>query len=461
VPNFPPRKRQLLGIHTFCKRFLNSEGKPDSAILERWLQNWTATPPAIPLFDGAEPPTALRWARRRGPRDAAPLPDAMLHKLFRNGAIRIWEPSTGQVKRVKTSTILPLGARLLFPQGAFTHSEDREAENELSLRRKSETYCFKSKSTNMSPPTPAAAAAAALLQKSILFQNEDLIAINKPPGLAVQGGSGVKLSVDSLLPLAFPEQFSNKRSSPSSSSLSPSYDHLKLVHRLDREVTGVLLLGKGSDATARLAEAFRRKSLKATGSTTSSNSTSNSASRKEKKSFSAVVQPRVEKVYWAIVIDPSGSGIKLNNVGYLDAPITHYINGGAKDKIASNPTATATTTAAAAITRYKVLLVNRNSGIAWLELEPLTGRKHQLRQHCARELGLPILGDSKYGALRKEPQKSIMEAILSSQKRDTPLFLHCRSIKIDFPGQKKGILVEAQVPETWQKLFNQHGWPLP
>jgi 23S rRNA-/tRNA-specific pseudouridylate synthase len=460
MPFFPPHKRQLFGIHTVYKRLLSSETKSDSTVLERWLQNWTATSP-VPLFNGAEPPTALSWARRRGPRDA-PLPDAILHKLFRNEAIRVWEPSTGQVKRVKKTTLLPLGARLLFPQNASTHSEEREAENPSFLRRKNETTRFKSTNSPVSAPsTVATAAAAAMLRNSILFQDRNLIAINKPPGLAVQGGSGVKMSVDSLLPLAFPEYYLNKKTQKKHTPLSssPSYDdHLKLVHRLDREVTGVLLLGKGSDATARLAEAFRGKSLKATGSTGSTTSSKRTPT-KESKALHSVVQSRIEKVYWAIVVVPFGSGIKKGNVGYLDAPIIHSTtNNEAKDKISATTTTAATT---AALTRYKVLLVHTNSNIAWLELEPLTGRKHQLRQHCARELGVPILGDSKYGLVRKEPQKSILSGILSAQKGEIPLFLHCRSIKIDIPGQKKGILVEAQVPEAWQRLLNQHGWPLP
>jgi 23S rRNA-/tRNA-specific pseudouridylate synthase len=414
--NILPLKRQVIGIQTLYKRLFSSETPPESTVLERWLQDWTATPPAAPLFDGAEQPTALSWARRRGPIKN-PLSDATLHKLFRNEAIRVYDPSTGQVKRVKKTTPLPPGARLLFPQNTLVEED-----------------------TALSTPSSASIAAAKLLRDAVLFENEDMIAINKPPGFAVQGGSKINQgsSIDSLLPFAFPEQFSREY-----------YSHLKLVHRLDKEVTGVLILGKGSQATARLAEAFRGKSLKATGAQPSGSSSSG-------KNNPLIRQPGVEKVYWAVVIDLSlNFGIKKESLGYLNAPITDSQN-----------------TTSAALTRYKVLQINKNSNAAWLELEPLTGRKHQLRQHCARELGLPILGDGKYGLVRKEPQKSLLEGIstfdsidptASKKKGDSvALFLHCRSIKLDIPGHKrKEIKIRAPVPDAWHRLFDQLGWNLP
>jgi 23S rRNA-/tRNA-specific pseudouridylate synthase len=435
--SFLPHKRHTFSIHTLYKRLFSSETPPESALLERWLQNWTASPPATTLFeDDNDLPTALSWARRRSPQNQ-PLPDALLHKLFRNEALRVYDPATNQVKRVKKDTLLPLGARLLFPQKAF------QKEDTTSLPTR---------------PSAAEVAAASVLRSSVIFENEELIAINKPPGLAVQGGKRVRISVDSLLPHAFPKHFSRE---PSASS----YDNLKLVHRLDRDVTGVLLLGKGADATARLAHAFQGKSLSATGP---------AATTAAKTSRASTPRPAaVEKLYWAVVINPSlrGFSIKKGSSGYLDAPITNNYN-----------TATATAPVMA-LTRFRVLDINPSTNAAWLELEPITGRKHQLRQHCARDLGLPILGDGRYGLVRNEPQKSLLENLATSSSSSSPsfpsssrqklkqrggnamnvsLFLHCRSIALDIQGQKaRKIQIEAPVPEKWRRLFDQQGWQLP
>jgi 23S rRNA pseudouridine955/2504/2580 synthase len=174
-----------------------------------------------------------------------------------------------------------------------------------------------------------------VLHAAVLYKDADVLAINKPAGLAVQGGTGLERHLDAMLDALRFEAAERPR----------------LVHRLDRDTSGVLLLGRSARATAELAEAFRRKDC--------------------------------QKVYWAVV-----AGVPKPASGRIDLALSK-LPGRAGERMAPDEEGKA------AVTEYRVL-DHAGKQAAWLELRPLTGRTHQLRAHCAA-LGTPILGDRKYG----------------------------------------------------------------
>jgi 23S rRNA-/tRNA-specific pseudouridylate synthase len=259
----------------------------------------------------------------------------------------------------------------------------------------------------------------------------------------VQGGTGVDLSLDQLLPAAFPEYWEDIPTGKKALAAFKSGggdQRLKLTHRLDRQVTGVLLLGVGIDGAARLGTAFSGKSLAASGG------------GGPRQAAAGAAVPQVHKVYWAVVCRENeeddkieGFRLKKGESGSIEAAL----GGGG-----GTP----------ALTRLRVLETSADGALAWLELEPVTGRKHQLRQHAATELGAPILGDGRYGLLRKGHQRLILKDLadnLGQKKSDeTPLLLHCRRMEVRVPGRPPAA-ASAPLPPAWTALLHAQGWPLP
>ncbi|GHU64458.1 RNA pseudouridine synthase [Spirochaetia bacterium] len=204
---------------------------------------------------------------------------------------------------------------------------------------------------------------------SILFENENCLIINKPAGLAVQGGEGIKTSLDSLL--------------------AENYDPRPLlVHRLDKDTSGVLLAAKTKEAAARFSSYFAEKSGPA-----------------EKSD-------KIRKLYLGIC-----SKIPNPASGIIRLPLD--IKGKTKESE----------------TRYRLVSENPVVPCALLELELGSGRMHQIRRHLA-QIGCPILGDDKYGdfSLNKALHKS------AGLKR---LLLHASRLIIP----EEGIDVTAPLPE--------------
>lgn len=188
-----------------------------------------------------------------------------------------------------------------------------------------------------------------------IFEDENLFAINKPSGLATQGGSGVKISVaDFLL------------------SLDPSGD-LQLVHRLDKDTSGILLVAKNAKSSEFLTAAFRNKIVK--------------------------------KTYLALVC-----GVLSKSSGIINIPLRKKMIG-KNEKVRPD-----FIEGKEAITEFKVLKTFADHSL--LALKPLTGRTHQLRVHC-KELGHPIINDVKYGG------REVLRKDLSSR-----LCLHAFEIEI-------------------------------
>ena len=232
------------------------------------------------------------------------------------------------------------------------------------------------------PPRPEEAKA---LQDAVLYRDADLIALNKPAGLAVQGGTGVDRHLDGLLDaLRF-----------------DSAERPRLVHRLDRDTTGVLVLARSAHAAAELAAAFRAKTTR--------------------------------KIYWAAVV-----GLPKPREGRIDLPLAklrgHLGERVMPDEDDGKP----------AITRYQVVS-HAGDKLSWLALMPVTGRTHQLRAHCVA-LGTPILGDGKYGGRSSRP-----EGVPEPRK----LHLHARILIL--PRRSGSVLkltapLPAHMKATWRFL---------
>ncbi len=294
-----------------------------------------------------------RWFRRNFP-DVA---HGRLEKLLRTGQVRV------DGARAKASTRLSAGQEIRVPPlGASTRSPKQ-------------------------PPKPVSPEQAATLRDLVLYRDDDVIAINKPPGLAVQGGSRVRHHLDGMLDaLRF-----------------GAAERPRLVHRLDKDTSGVLLLGRTARATAHLAEIFRGKNA--------------------------------VKTYWALTV-----GVPHPEKGLIDLAVAKRAAGpGAREKMMPDAEA-----GKRAVTYYAVV-ETASSRAAWLALRPLTGRTHQLRVHCAA-MGTPILGDGKYGG---------PDAFITGVPGGASLMLHARDIEMPHPSGDR-LRVVAPLPdsmtETWKFL---------
>tara|TARA_B100001123_G_C15340882_1_gene1034828 strand:- start:2088 stop:3077 length:990 start_codon:yes stop_codon:yes gene_type:complete len=221
------------------------------------------------------------------------------------------------------------------------------------------------------------------IKNNILYRDGSLIAINKPSGLAVQGGSKTKIHLDMVLNnLTF-----DQKTKP------------KLVHRLDKDTSGVLLLARTGLAARKMTQMFRNQ--------------------------------EVNKVYWALV-----SGIPNKSEGVIEMPIKKFAGSGGEKVTASSG-------GRAAVTNYSVI-ENIGQKASWIKLRPLTGRTHQLRVHC-KLLGTPIVGDVKYGRYQ-----SLVDGL--------PRKLHLHARSVTFPHPTTGQVLELVAPlighckNSWEKL---------
>jgi len=221
-----------------------------------------------------------------------------------------------------------------------------------------------------------------MLRTAVLHRDEAVIVIDKPAGLAVQGGTGTERHLDAMLDaLRF-----------------DAAERPRLVHRLDKDTSGVLVLARSAAAASALAAAFRGKA--------------------------------VRKVYWALTV-----GVPKPRQGRIDLPLAKLMGSGGERVVADDEDGKR------AITFYRTI-AHAGAKIAWLALEPQTGRTHQLRAHAA-SIGTPILGDGKYGAALAHP------AGVPNARR---LHLHARAIEFPHPGGKR-LAVTAPLPphlrDTW------------
>jgi 23S rRNA pseudouridine955/2504/2580 synthase len=229
---------------------------------------------------------------------------------------------------------------------------------------------------------------AELVREMVIYSDEHGFVLNKPPGLATQGGTKTHQHLDRLLDGLADEEGSRP----------------KLVHRLDKDTSGALLVAKTARSAGHFAKAFSGRTAR--------------------------------KVYWALIV-----GVPSPDEGLIDLPLAKQPGTGGEKMHVSEEAGLP------AKTRWRVVDRAGNRA-AWVELQPLTGRTHQLRAHMAA-LGHPIVGDAKYGGA---------EAFLTggiSRK----LHLHSRRLKIDAPGGG-AIDVTADLPPHFAESLATLGFEL-
>jgi 23S rRNA pseudouridine955/2504/2580 synthase len=258
------------------------------------------------------------------------------------------------------------------------------------------------------PPPPAPKAApgdAEMIRAAVLWMDDHVIALDKPPGLPSQGGSGQgERHVDGL-----------------SAALTFGYkDRPKLVHRLDIDTSGVLLLARSERAARGLSEALRQRAAR--------------------------------KIYWAAV-----AGLPQPRAGTIRYGLVKTGPRGDERMRCVHPAAIAATEGAKRAVTEFATLANAGGRLSWLALRPVTGRTHQLRAHLA-EIGHPILGDGKYGGSRQDNPGSGWGAGVGGGLLSQRLHLHARQIVIAHPVTGAALNVTAPLPPhmraTWQTL----GW---
>ncbi|XP_028783662.1 RNA pseudouridine synthase 3, mitochondrial isoform X2 [Neltuma alba] len=197
------------------------------------------------------------------------------------------------------------------------------------------------------------------LQRLVIYKDPAIIVLNKPPKLPVKGNLPIHNSMDAL----------------AAAALSYDYDEgPKLVHRLDRDTSGIHLLGRTKDSIEHLQWFF---------------SNINQA-KSSFKAWNDACEATYQR-YWALVI-----GTPTEREGLICAPLSKVLLDDGKTERVVLAHQSGMEPHQEALTEYRVLGPKIN-GCSWIELRPLTYRKHQLRVHCAEALGTPIVGDYKYG----------------------------------------------------------------
>ena len=299
-----------------------------------------------------------RWFREHFPD----LGHGRLEKLLRKGEIRL------DGRRVKASERLEAGQVVRVPPLPAPAAARPAA----------------------APPAAVTAKEAAALQAAVLYRDDNIIALDKPAGLAVQGGSGQRRHLDGMLDaLRF-----------------GAGERPRLVHRLDRDTAGVLLLARNAPTARALTAAFRGKAT--------------------------------QKVYWALV-----AGVPAERRGLVDLPLAKQTQSRGEAMAADADDGKP------ARTLYQVV-ESHGRAASWLVLLPLTGRTHQLRVHCAA-LGTPVVGDGKYGGRAAFPERLARAA-------PAPKMLHLLARELALPDPEAGTTLRVTAPlpphmaATWQAL---------
>ncbi len=293
----------------------------------------------------------LRWFLRHFPS----MPQREFYKLCRGGQIRV------NSKRVRGTEILCEGDAIRIPPTVVSYEQVQTKKTESG-------ECF-------------SLADLEALRKCIIHNDADVVVFNKPAGLAVQGGTGIRKSVDKMAVALFP------------------YDKISLVHRLDRETSGVLVVAKNQRAAQNLAGQFQNKTA--------------------------------HKEYLALLCgDVSPKRGVIDNFmlkgQVFDGPMR--LNNGAGPRPQR------------AITEYSVLS-SAMGCVSWVQFSPKTGRTHQLRLHSALSLKAPIVGDVLYGGQKK------LDGVLGTLFETNNLFLFAYKLTFQHPTTGRMMTLRASVPD--------------
>ena len=295
-----------------------------------------------------------RWFKRHFPN----LPLSRFYKLLRTGQIRV------DGKRAKPDLRLSFNQNIRIPP----------------IQSKNFTVSNSSRRLKTSD--------ADYMRKLVLYMDDEIIVIDKPAGLAVQGGSRTNRHLDGMLDtLRF-----------------DASERPKLVHRLDKDTSGVMILARTTLAARWLAKNFNGRNIR--------------------------------KVYWAITV-----GKPEKDSGRIDLPLSKLASGG-RERVGVDQG-----NGKMAITDYQVIEYV-GARVTWIALWPRTGRTHQLRAHCVA-IGCPILGDGKYGG-----RDAFIDGLPSAAKR---LQLFAREItipKISFGSPRVHVVapLPKHMAEVWQNF---------
>jgi len=301
-----------------------------------------------------------RWFRRHFPG----LTQAAIQKLCRTGQVRV------DGKRAEAATRLAPGQTIRIPPLPAAPAPPAEK-----------------------PPLDPALVREA--EAMVLYRDDQLLVLNKPPGLPTQGGPGISKHLDMML-AAFQGE---------------AADRPRLVHPLDRETPGLPVIARTPGVAARVAAAFRGRT--------------------------------VEKTYWAVVV-----GRPVPVEGRIERQLVRVDGFRGERAAVAGPFDTDT---AHSITDYRTL-DHAGRKLAWLELKPLTGRTHQLRVHCA-SIGAPILGDAPYGTEKQEEGNRNSALVEGFPDR---LHLHARRLVLPHPAGGT-LAVEAPLPPHMAEIFRALG----
>ncbi len=304
-----------------------------------------------------------RWIKKNVPE----MPYVLAQKLMRKGALRV------DGKRVKPDTKISAGQEVKIPN-------------------------FDAAPQKKKTPARITAEDKEFLSRMIIYEDEDVIALNKPAGIAVQGGTKTKHHIDGLLP-----------------ALKKADVVPRLVHRLDKDTSGILLIARSAKAARELGFAFKKG--------------------------------HVKKVYWAIA-SPTPEVLE----GTIRAPI-HKAGGQYETMVIDEEEGKPATT------EYTVI-ENAGRAAAFVAFWPRTGRTHQIRVHAAQALGSAILGDHKYRAIKDEECK-LLDADLKNMDLAKRLHLHAQRVILPHPIQKNKTLdirapLAPDLIKSWKSLGFNH-----
>jgi 23S rRNA pseudouridine955/2504/2580 synthase len=302
-----------------------------------------------------------QWCKRHIPQ----VPYMLAQKLIRTGGIKVDKRKTDAKARLDAGQTIAIYAALDQDAAAADAPKAAPAPQQASKKKQAE------------------------IRRWVIYETKDCIVLNKPPGIAAQGGSGIRDSVDGRL---------------DGLRETPEAERPRLAHRIDRDTSGILLLGKTRAFASRLTEAFRSK--------------------------------QARKLYWALVI-----GVPDQPIGSIDIPLGKRAHAGGKEKMS----VVEDEDGQDALTHYRVVQ-SFGGRLSWLELMPVTGRTHQLRVHL-QAIGNPIYGDGKYAG---------QGAFVAQPPLERQLHLHARYLEI--AGMSPRLQVTAPLPEHMMASWDMLGF---